>query len=233
MNRKHAFTLVELLIALSITTLIGGTMVTLMMGVSQGTDSTQDGRKYFVRTQMLQNRLRDVIERSRCVLATTNTAIVLWFDEIPGTNGADYTPPNRLADRLEVNQNEIVLVEWDQASQQVRMYYSNNTPIDDQAGTAVDPGAGYPANWNSATYMAAVQNLKGKSTGLSQMEVIGTNVSAFSVSAFIPPVAPYYYVRTEPLDEATYVRAVATIGTAPQTSTAIIGAAMRQRVAPK
>lgn len=230
MNKRRAFTLVELLIALSITVLIGGTVVAMIMSVSQGTSDTQDGRRYFVRGQMLQNRLREVIQRSHCVLAVSSTAIVLWFDDIPGpdgtfnSNGDPVTPPTYLGDRYLVNRNEIALIEWDSVSQQVRMYYSPDTPIESMPTSASTPGAAYPSNWNSATFMAEAQKIKGQSTGLSQMEVLGTQVTAFNINV---------YPSAEPLSDASVVNATATIGSNLGTRNVVIGARMRQKVAPK
>lgn len=230
MNRHRAFTLVELLIALSITVLIGGTVVAMIMSVSQGTRASQNGRDHFVRGQMLQNRLREIIERSHGVLAVTSTSILFWFDDIPGPNGTSdsngdpLTAPSKLDDRFLVNRNELVLVEWDSTSRQVRMYFTKVTPIENPPGASDDPGSAYPANWNSATYMAEAQKIKGQITGLSEMDVLGTNVTSFSIAA---------YPATEPLSSVTYVNASAVIGSDANTRTVAVGAMLRQRMTPK
>lgn len=241
-NRHNAFTLLELLIALGITVLIGGTVVTMIMSVSQGTNISQDGRRYFVRSQMLQNRMRDIVERSRCVLATSSTmattggkqvataSILFWFDEVPGPAGTDdgngnpTSPPTYLTDRLLVNRNEIVLIEWDSASQNVCMYYADMTPLNDPAATTDTPGSTYPTNWSSAEYMAEVQKIKGQITGLSQVEIIGTHVTDFRVNV---------YPSAEPLENAVYVNAMATIGSDLNIRPVLIGAKIRQRMTPK
>ncbi len=80
MNRR-GFTFVELLIALSVSSVIGLSVVTLMGAVTSGITSKEDGRQSSIRLSTLKTRLSAYVSPARCVLASTPTTFTLWMND--------------------------------------------------------------------------------------------------------------------------------------------------------
>ena len=80
MNRR-GLSLLETMFAISITALIGAAIATMMVAVSGGLTSRDDGRKSAVRLAMSQVRLGAYIAPSRCLLSNEDSELALWFED--------------------------------------------------------------------------------------------------------------------------------------------------------
>lgn len=73
--------MLELMIALSVTALIGAATVGMLSAVSTSIDTRHDSRTATIRSHHAQSRLDAYIAPSRCVLHHDNNAVVLWLDD--------------------------------------------------------------------------------------------------------------------------------------------------------
>ena len=78
---RRGFTFIELIIALSITSVIGLSIVTLMGAVTSGITSKEDGRQSSIRFSTLKTKMSAYISPARCVLATTQDSATLWMND--------------------------------------------------------------------------------------------------------------------------------------------------------
>lgn len=77
-TRRSAFTLVELLIALTITALVGATTVSMLSAMSNGTDANRTVRELLVKTKMIDGRIRSAVRGSVEVIDSSNDHLILW-----------------------------------------------------------------------------------------------------------------------------------------------------------
>ena len=80
-SRRRAFTLLETLLAVSITAMIGVAMSSMMMAVTQSVTTRTDTRTMMVRSSAGQARLAAYVSPSRCVLDCSTAKLVLWFGD--------------------------------------------------------------------------------------------------------------------------------------------------------
>lgn len=81
---RRGLTIVELLMALSITGIIGLATTAMLAAVSQGTSAGQDMRGVTVQRQRIANRLGTAIRESQAVLLAENTRFLLWVRDENG-----------------------------------------------------------------------------------------------------------------------------------------------------
>jgi len=79
--RHRGLTLVELMISLAITTMIGVAIATMMATVSQGVGTRRDTRSLALRAHSAHVRLSACIDSSRAVVMAGETMMVLWHDD--------------------------------------------------------------------------------------------------------------------------------------------------------
>lgn len=96
---RRGLTLVELLMALAITAMVGLAIASMLFAVSRGTASSQDMRGLVVKHKALDARLAAAIRSSRKVLATGSNCIVLWMAD----TRADGVPDLSELRRIEVD----------------------------------------------------------------------------------------------------------------------------------
>ncbi|MCP4247270.1 MAG: hypothetical protein GY778_09505, partial [bacterium] len=77
-TRRNGLTLVELLLAVMISALIGGGVVAMLVAVAYGTSSSRDLRAIVVKSATIDGRLGAAIRRSRQVLAVGTDYCILW-----------------------------------------------------------------------------------------------------------------------------------------------------------
>ncbi len=77
----RGLTLIELLLSLTITLVIGMAMTGVISAVVSGVDVRRDNRAHIVRAYAAQSRLLSYIAPSRCFLATNHDLVVLWFND--------------------------------------------------------------------------------------------------------------------------------------------------------
>jgi hypothetical protein len=78
--------MIELVIAMSVTALVGVATVGMLNAVSVGVDTQHDSRSVTIRSHHAQSRLAAYITPSRCILHRDASAIVLWFDDSRKSN---------------------------------------------------------------------------------------------------------------------------------------------------
>lgn len=83
MNRtiRRGLSMLELMIALAVTALIGAATVGMLNAVSVGVDTRHDFRSVTIRSHHAQSRLAAYIAPSRCILHRDDNSLVLWFDD--------------------------------------------------------------------------------------------------------------------------------------------------------
>ena len=78
---RRGLTLVELLLAVMITAMIGATVAAMLTAVSYGTDSSKDMRSLVARNKALSARISATLRGSTMVLDQGDGFIVLWVSD--------------------------------------------------------------------------------------------------------------------------------------------------------
>lgn len=78
-RRRDAFTLVELLLALTISALVSAGVAAMMVAVSYGSSSDRDMRGLLVKSRTIDARINAAIRSSRTILETGTDYLVLWM----------------------------------------------------------------------------------------------------------------------------------------------------------
>ena len=105
---KRGLTLVELLIAVTITALVGAGVATMLVATTRGTSSRTDLRGLVVKHKTLSARLGSSIRSAKMVLAAGSDFVVLWAHD----DRANDLP----------NRSELQRIEWDNTNNEVRSY---------------------------------------------------------------------------------------------------------------
>ena len=77
-NRSDGFTLAELVLALSITTLMGACITSMLYSFSYGSTVQSDNREAMVASELVKMRMSEAVQRSTKVLAQGTNYLVLW-----------------------------------------------------------------------------------------------------------------------------------------------------------
>lgn len=77
----RGFTLLETLLAISITAMVGAGIATMMTVLGSDASMQYDLRSVLVRSSTAQSRLSAYIAPARCVLEAEEDRLVLWFDD--------------------------------------------------------------------------------------------------------------------------------------------------------
>ena len=78
---RRGLTLLELMLALTITALVAGAIYGMLGAVSSGLMSNRDSRDIMVRANAAQTRIGAYIASSNAILAADAESIVLWLDD--------------------------------------------------------------------------------------------------------------------------------------------------------
>ena len=78
---RRGMTLLELMLALSITTLIAGAIAAMLAAVATGVGTRTDNRSAMIRAHAAQSRITAYITPGRCVLATDGPDLALWLND--------------------------------------------------------------------------------------------------------------------------------------------------------
>jgi hypothetical protein len=182
--------MVELMLALGILAIIGGTLATMLFATSRSSRSGTDLRRRNLKVEVISARV-DAAVRSSCrVLASGDNFLVLWLGE---------TRQNSVPDL-----SEICRIEWNAAGKQLR--YSSARP-----GLTDADNIAYTFTTDYASATAALAN-----DSRFPMQVWGRGVSGWSVTLDKPiPAAKVvqYTLGVEDDDgTGTYQNAVARRG---------------------
>lgn len=158
---RRGLTLIELLLALLITSMVALAVASIVQAGVYGTSSRRDVRRLVVQAEELRTRLNDAIRQAQAVLACGQAVsgekyIVLWTGDT-NTTGND-----------QVSLSELQLIEWTPGTQRLASY---------QVATAPNPDTTYPPATNF--YNAADQ---ARDTGVLVGRVWAEHVSAFEIT---------------------------------------------------
>ena len=164
---RRGVTLVELMLALSLLSLVGICIVMMIKATADGTAGQTDGRRHLVRMQSLEARVAQWVRPCDSVLAAGTGYVVLWMGD-----GQD---PN-ISVNLAVNLSELMLFELDTTAQQLKLYRTS-WPTGFTAANMIAADATYAAstNWYNAAQAA-------KSTGYFNPTVLANHVTSFNVT---------------------------------------------------
>ena len=80
-RRRRGLTLIELMLALSITALIAGGISAMVSAVDAGTETRADQRTAMVSAGVLSSRLAGYVEPARCILKLDDSRLTLWLHD--------------------------------------------------------------------------------------------------------------------------------------------------------
>lgn len=161
--RARALTLMELMLALTITAIMGLAIAQMLYAASSATASRNDMRALVTRQKALTVRLDEAIRGSNMVLASGSNYLVLWM----GDTRADDQPNLSEIRRIEYSSSLGQIISW-KASFPSSWTAAAITAADTQYDLA------------TADFNAVTTALKGSSTFPS--EVWARNISGFSVA---------------------------------------------------
>lgn len=95
-GRRRGLTLLEMLLALSGTAVIGAATVMLITGVAYGTDTTRDNRALVVQAKAISTTLNAHLRESQQGLAHQTGDLVLWVRDANGNDLPDNTELRRI-----------------------------------------------------------------------------------------------------------------------------------------
>jgi type II secretory pathway pseudopilin PulG len=145
-QRQRGLTLIELLLALSGTALIGSAIVSMLFAVSYGTKADKNLRSLVTKQMTLRARIGALIRESSTVLEQGDGYLFLWLHDADESG--------------QPNLDEIALIEFDPAEQTLSVYRAPDSPSSNPAYDAagdfvsqtvgVKGGADFPAErWAS------------------------------------------------------------------------------------
>jgi len=94
--RFSGLTLVELLMALAITGMIGAAVAGMLSAVSYGTNNSRDLRSLVVKNKTLSARISAAIRQSAQLLDADDTYVVLWTKDLNGSGVPDLLELRRI-----------------------------------------------------------------------------------------------------------------------------------------
>lgn len=135
--RQSGLTLVELLLTIASTALIGAAIAAMLTAVSYGTETGKDMRSLVVKNKIINARLTAAIRNSQMVLERGNDYIVLWIND-----DDESTLPNL---------GEIQYIEYDSANTRVRSYAADFSGLSEAQIAAVNDEYALDADFASST----------------------------------------------------------------------------------
>jgi type II secretory pathway pseudopilin PulG len=94
--RRGGLTLVEMLMALTITALIGAAIASMLSAVAYGTSSSQDIRSLVVKNKTLSSRITAAVRGSAQLLSAADGYVVLWTKDLNGSGVPDLLELRRI-----------------------------------------------------------------------------------------------------------------------------------------
>ena len=152
---RRAYTLVELLLALSLLSLIATTVASVLFGFSRGTEGRQDLRRRSATADVVCNRIEAAIRPCAMLLASGERFMVLWAADSDGNS--------------KPNLSELYRIEWDSSSGEIRAYRADGIAKADDATSEL-----------TADFNALTEDMK--DAGVFPHEAIAANVRNWTVA---------------------------------------------------
>ena len=112
-RNKNGFTIVEMILALGITAMVGVAVSAMLVSISYGTTNQTDLRRADVKERVLGMRISDAIQSSEMILAQGSDHLILWMGD---------SRENGLPDLSEIRR-----IDWDVTDQEM---WSYSAPFD-------------------------------------------------------------------------------------------------------
>lgn len=183
---NSGLTILELLLALAITGIIGSAVAAMLTATAVGTGDRGNARSLVVRQKTLDARLSAACRSSKAILAFGSNYLVLWMAD---TN-ADKAP----------NLSELRRIEWDSAASQLLSY---------KAPERVNPDTSYPLDSNFNTVTAG---LKGDVNFPAEIWAREVSIAVFKINSDDPAtatLASYHLTLTAGSNVSTLIGAAA------------------------
>jgi len=136
-RRCAGMTLLELLLTLAITSMVGAAVAAMLSAVSYGTSSGKDMRSLVVRNKIISTRFTASIRNASMVLESGSGYMVLWLGDSDGSG----TP----------QLGEIQYIEYDTANTRMRSYQADWTGLNEAQIAAVNAEYALDANFKTST----------------------------------------------------------------------------------
>lgn len=203
---RRGVTLVELMLALSVLSLVGICIAMMIKGTADGTAGATDGRRHLVRMQSLEAQIAQTVRPCQCILAAGNGYLVLWLGDGQDAN---------IATNQAVNLSELLLIEHDSANKKLKVYRTT-WPAGTSVATMIANDTTYAgnSNWYSAATAAKGNYFTGTTIANN---VTSCNVTLDSANATSAMMATLWIT----LDDGVVSRTV------------VIPASLRQRLVPQ
>lgn len=167
-HRPRGFTLLELLLGMSITAVIGLSAAGVSRALSAKYTQGEDYYTSLQSTRIAMVRLRNLLQGSHLVTEATNTRLMVWY-EPPGGDG-------------QINLSELILIQYTSSDQTLRQYHVVfpatwpawlRSLYDTQI--SLDSLVTFPNYWAS--------QVAGNLLGLTQTTVLAGNIASFRTVA--------------------------------------------------
>ena len=107
--KQRAFTLIETILALSITAVISLAIATMMAAVSAGINAKDDGRQTAIRIATTKTRIAAYVAPSRCIIDKGTTFVTLWLEDKRESNT--------------IHASEIRWIQFDESTQELQVKF--------------------------------------------------------------------------------------------------------------
>lgn len=158
---RPAFTLIELMIALTVTALLAVGVSSMLFAVTQGTRRNSDQRRINAKRMIVAERTGDVIRAAAQILDASSTSLLVWY----GDRNEDG----------QVNLSEMACLQWSSADQAI-VYRTG------AAGLAEADDTGYATD---SDFTAITASLVGDSRFPQQTWVTRVTACAFTLDAAV------------------------------------------------
>ncbi len=139
----RAFTIVELLIALTCTALIGAAIASMMAAVGYGTTSSRELRELAVKSKALCSRVTAAVRQSSMVLEAGDNYLVLWRYDADG----DGTPSTAELQRLDYDADADTLTSYEPDPDATDTEYALDDDFEIATNTLIATDDLVPALW--------------------------------------------------------------------------------------
>lgn len=107
--KRRALTLIEMILALSITAVISLAIATMMAAVSTGVNAKDDGRQTAIRIATTKSRLAAYIAPSRCIIDKGIDSVTLWLEDSRESNT--------------IHASEVRWIQFDESTQELQVKF--------------------------------------------------------------------------------------------------------------
>jgi prepilin-type N-terminal cleavage/methylation domain-containing protein len=155
----RGMTLLELMLAMSITAMIGAAIVGMLGAVSTGVGARRDNRSTMVQAAAARSRLSSYLAPARCLLGVNNGDVTIWLDDSRESGS--------------VHGSEIRWLRFDPSAQTISVFYVRFPDGWSQAACDLaDDEHDAAGNWDSVLDMYAAKGLIDSMTLMDRVDSV-------------------------------------------------------------